>query len=177
MPRLLDRMPFSESPTEIVARGERIRIRRDQIILWISLTTKQSITFNPFATPFPAILDIGHNHVFSILEQHLIEWAGLRPETLPIVGAVRERGQRLHLRAAKVWVHVNVPRSRDRLVERPPFPLSAARGIAVYPSTGGFPRLPILGLGAIAENKLILEVNGKKREATLRTPFRWWPFV
>ena len=41
---------------------------------------------------------------------------------------------------------------------------------------GDFPRLPILGLRAIAENELILKIDGKKREATLRTPINWWPF-
>jgi hypothetical protein len=40
MPRLLDRSPFSEDPSEVVVRGERIRVRADQIILWVSLTLK-----------------------------------------------------------------------------------------------------------------------------------------
>jgi hypothetical protein len=177
MAHLLDRMPFSEFPSELGVRGQRVRIRADQIIIWLTLTPNRVSSPNLSATPFPAILDIGHNHTFSILEQHLTDWAGLRPEQLATTGAVRERGQRLNLRGARIWAHANISRSRDRLAIRPPFQISAPTGIAVYPTAGGFPRLPILGLRAIAENELILKVDGRRREATLRTPIRCWPFV
>ena len=50
-------------------------------------------------------------------------------------------------------------------------------GMVVY-ADGDFPRLPVLGLRAIADNNLVLTVNGRKREATLRTPLKWWwPFA
>ena len=39
---------------------ERIRIRSDQIILWISLTLQRVNQANPSAVPFPAILDTVH---------------------------------------------------------------------------------------------------------------------
>ena len=64
---------------------------------------------------------------------------------------------------------------RDALADRPPHLVEAQRGIAVHPA-GDFPRLPILGLRAIAENALTLNIDGAKRTATLRTPLRWWPF-
>ncbi|HJZ55100.1 MAG TPA: hypothetical protein VKE74_09090 [Gemmataceae bacterium] len=55
--------------------------------------------------------------------------------------------------------------------------MSALHGIAVYPGDE-HPRLPILGLRAVAENKLLLNVSGSRREATLRTAVRWWwPFA
>ena len=50
-----------------------------------------------------------------------------------------------------------------------------ARRDDVYPG-GDFPRLPILGLRAIAENALTLHIDGAKRNATLRMSLRWWPF-
>ena len=48
-------------------------------------------------------------------------------------GAVRERGQRLELRTANLWVHANESGSRDRLADRPPVLLRNWTGIAVYP--------------------------------------------
>jgi hypothetical protein len=130
---------------------------------------------NPSAVPFPVILDTGHNHTFSIHERHLLDWAGFRPDSLGVLGPIRDRGQRVLLRMANIWVHANVPRHRDRLADRPPRLVAAPQGIAVYPGAE-FPRLPILGLRAVAENELGPQVNGPRREATLCTPFRWWPF-
>lgn len=175
MPYLLDHMPFLSEPGELIIRGERVRVRANQIVLWISLTSRRIESVNPVAVPFPAILDTGHTHSLSIQERHLVEWAGLRPDALPIAGSVRERGQRVRLRAANIWVHPNVRGVRDELADRPPHLVEAPRGIAVYPA-GDFPRLPILGLRAIAENNLILRIDGARRLAALRTTSRWWPF-
>jgi hypothetical protein len=175
MPRLLDRSPFPKTASEVVVCGERIRIRPNQIILWVSLTLKRVEEPNPSAVPFPVILDTGHNHSFSIHERHLIDWAGLRPDNLGVLGPIRDRGQRVMLRPANIWVHPNEPYHRDRLADRPPHLVTAPRGIAVYPGAE-FPRLPILGLRAVAENELVLKVDGPRRLATLRTPVRWWLF-
>jgi hypothetical protein len=175
MPLLLDHMPFPGEPGEVVVRGERIRIRAHQIILWASVTLDRVKSPNPTAIPFPVILDTGHTHSLSIQERHLVEWADLRPEMLSVRMAIRERGQRILLRAANIWVHPNMRGIRDQLADRPPHLLEAKRGIAVYPP-GEFPRLPILGLRAIAENNLILKIDGRKRTATLRKPPWYWPF-
>jgi hypothetical protein len=94
---------------------------------------------------------------------------------LGAAGRIRDRSEHLLLRLANIWVHPNVPHHRDRLADRPPHLVSAPRGIAVYPGAE-FPRLPLLGLRAIAENELVLNVNGRRRKATLRTAFHWWPF-
>jgi hypothetical protein len=176
MPRLIDRSPFPKDPSEVVVRGERVRLRANQIILWVSLTTEAAGEPNPSAAPFPAILDAGHNHSFSIHERHLVGWAGLRPAALDLIDHTRHLGRDIPLRAAKIWVHPNEPRHRERLADRPPHLVTAGRGIGVYPPGDEFPRLPILGLRAIAENRLVLDVSGPRREATLRTPARWWPF-
>jgi hypothetical protein len=177
MPLLLDHMPFPHEPGEVVVRsvGERVRVRGNQIILWVSLTLGRVTSPNPVAIPFPVILDTGHNHSFAIQERHLFAWAGFRPDYLSLLGTVREREQRVSLREANIWIHPNVRGVRDELADRPPHFVGARRGIAVYPA-GDFPRLPILGLRAIAENGLILSVDGRRRRATLRTPARWWPF-
>ena len=174
MPRLLDRMPFPGEPGEIAVRGERIRVRADQIIVWVSLSVRDAVEQNSAVVPFPAILDTGHNHSFSIQERHLIEWAGVRPEALATRGFIRDRTQRVVLRHGNIWMHANEAGSREDVADQPPFLLRARTGLAVYP-TGDFPRLPLLGLRVVGENGLILKADGSKREATLRTPIRWWP--
>lgn len=129
---------------------------------------------NPSAVPFPVILDTGNTHTFAIQERHLLDWAGIRAETMELLGNLRDRGQRIPLRAVNIWVHSNERRSRDQPAERGPHILVAPKGIAVYPDD--FPRLPLLGLRAIADNRLILKVDGTRREVTLRSAYRWWPF-
>lgn len=177
MPILIDRVPIPEATSELLFRGQRVRVRGDQIIVWVTLTRALLGGPEPRRVPFPAILDTGHNHTFSIQERHLVEWAGLNPASLTETGSARDRGDRIGLRAAAVWVHRNEPGSRERLSADEPFELSAPRGIAVYPSTMNFPRLPLLGLRAITRNRLVLMINGHRREATLRTAYRWWPFA
>lgn len=175
MPILLKRMPFPERQGEIVVRGERVRVLADQIIVWVSLNRARLSEASPATRPFPAILDTGHNHTFAINSRHLTAWANLNQEELETRSAVRDRGRRIKLRQANIWVHPNKIGRREEFDTSGPFRLKAQFGIAVYPE-GDFPRLPVLGLRAIAENGLVLNVNGAKREATLRTPIRWWPF-
>lgn len=175
MPTLLDRAPFPDVRTEVFVRNEFVRLRPNQIILRVSLTIPRVKSPNPLAVPFPVILDTGYTHTFALQEQHLFDWGGLRPDALPAVGTTSDRGTRVPLRAANIWVHPNRPRAREVNTERAPYPLKTEFGIAVYPA-GDFPRLPLLGLRAVAENDLVLKVNGRRREATLRAPRGWWPF-
>ena len=175
MPRLLDRMPFPAQPDEVVFRNERIKIRADQIIIWVSLGQRRLAEQHALIEPFPAILDTGHSHHFAITRRHVIEWCGLNPDILPVHAAVRDRGQKVLLREANVWIHANKPTSRDQLADRPPQLVRTRPGIAIYPE-GDFPRLPILRLRVIAENDLILKVDGPRREATLRSGRGWWGF-
>jgi hypothetical protein len=177
MPTLIDRVPIPEVTSEILFRGHLIRVRGDQIIAWVTLTRARVGGHDPRLVPFPAILDTGHNGTFSIQERHLIESAGLSPAALTATGSARDRGRRVGLRAATVWVHRNEPGSRDRWTGGEPYGLSTPHGIAVYPSAEDFPRLPLLGLRAVTGNRLVLVVNGHRREATLRTAFRRWPFA
>jgi hypothetical protein len=176
MPILIDRVSIPEVTSELEFRGQRIRLRRDQIVVWVTVTKAVTDASDPRLVPFPAILDTGHNHTFSIRERQLVDWAGLDPENLSEVGSARDREHRIGLRQATVWVHRNHHGSRERLTSDPPFALSAPTGVAVYPSALDFPRLPLLGLRAITGNRLVLVVNGHRREATLRTAYRWWPF-
>ena len=176
MPRLIHRIPFSSKPSEVIVRGERVRIRKDQIVVWVSISRFRESSPSPLFPPFPALLDTGHNYTFSIQQRHLIEWTGFSLERLPLVGTVREQGRQVRLHGADLWIYVNLPGKTSLLADHPPHKIEAPHGIAVYPFGIEFPRLPILGLRAIVDNKLVLHINGERREATLRTAHTWWPF-
>jgi hypothetical protein len=177
MPLLLDRAPIPREPSEVVVHGERVRLRANQIIVWVSLTSRPTLELTPVVRAFPAILDTGHTHTFSVQSRHLVEWAGVSIDALPVTGIARERGRRVTRRAARIWIRPSATGSQDRLAHRPPFLLTNFEGIAVYPPELNFPRLPILGLRAISDNRLVLTINGHRREATLRTAYRCWPFA
>jgi len=170
MTAILRNLPFHKDRDEVAFGSERIPIKPYQIIAWFSLTARSVVDVPPQASRFPAILDIGHNHNFSIQHRHLVEWAGLPADGLPSIGHIRERERLVPLCAANVWIHPNVPDKRDQLKLDSPFLLRLDQGIAIYPSDGDFPRLPLLGLRGLVRNKLHLMVDPERCVVSLRTP-------
>jgi hypothetical protein len=154
-----------------------VTVRPFQIVIWVSLTHARQPSLSPDAPRFLAILDPGHSHNFSIQEQHLRQWAGHTPQSLRTLGNVRVNRVPVPLLAAHVWIHPNLSGQRDQFSDHLPFCLNLIRGIAVYPpDTPGEPRLPLLGLRALAVNGLHLTIDGKGRRVTLRTARRFWWF-
>ncbi|MCY2987754.1 MAG: hypothetical protein NTY19_07810 [Planctomycetota bacterium] len=178
MTTILRQFPFSNQVSTMQVGHETLRVRDHQIIVWVSITVWQSVEWDPQTPRFPAILDTGHTHNFSIQEQHLVRWAGMRPSLLQVLGQLREQDRRVPLYGANVWLHSNRPGERDSFNDEPPFRLELPRGVAIYPDTSAnFPRLPLLGLRAIAENGLRLIIDGRNRRVSLRTTRSWWPFA
>jgi hypothetical protein len=176
MPTILRQLPFAERDDIAFVRGERVRVKAYQIVAWVSLSVERVTTWEPGVPSFPMIVDPGHNHNFSIQEEQVIRWADLRPETLPVLGHIRQGGRRVPLRGANLWIHPNEPGQRDRFANRAPHRLDLLSGIAVYPRESGFPPLPLLGLRALATNNLVLTIHGTRREVHLRTVRKWWPW-
>ena len=176
MPILLDRMPFTDEPDEVIVRGERIRIRPNQVIIWVSLSARQLLSQNPAVAPFPAILDTGHANNFSIHATQLARWFGMRTEGMELLKIVRERDRQVPLHAAWLWVYPNLRGDRHRLAECPAYRLSIPMGIAVHSGDDGFPRLPLVGIRTLVDNDLVFKIRGRRRQATLRSRRSWWPF-
>lgn len=176
MTAILRRLPYFGRPTVLTVRGEAVRVKAYQIIVWVSVGLEKE-DWDPRSVPFPAILDTGHSHNFSTQRRHLVEWGGIHPDVLRPCGHFRELGRRVPLHAACLWLHTNSPGQRDRLTDQPPFRLTLTNGIAVYADVSpAFPRLPLLGLRALTDNHLHLAVSGWRRSVTLRTQRYWWPF-
>lgn len=175
--RILDRLPYRTDRSTVSVRGEVVRVRPYQIIVWVSVAPASDRRWDRRLPMLPAILDPGNNHNFSIFQSQLRRWAGIQPDLLSCVGAMRERGSRIPLHDAALWLHRNLPSKRD-VGEREPHRLLLEDGIAVYPDEGTGPlHLPLLGLRALTDNKLRVLIDGQKRQVTVRTArARWWPF-
>ncbi len=171
--KILDRLPYFTEPTLVQVGAETVRVKPYQIVVQVSVTLRGVVEWDYRTPSFPAIFDIGHNHHFSIRNSQFLSWTGLRPEALIVQGAITERGRRVPLRSAGLWLHRNVPGTRE--VRGSPHLLKIVDGIAVYPDESG-PRLPLFGLRAVTKNELTLYLSGAAHRLSVSTP-SWWSRV
>ena len=177
--KIIDRLPIPDADVLAYVGAESVRLKANQIIVWISLAVESAANWSPTTPRFPAILDTGHTHNLAIQHQHLTRWAGLHPDRMRRLGHVRHLGKKRDLYAANAWLHCNQPGTTGISSEEPLF-LKLLYGIAVHPDDEKFPRLPILGLRAILSNNLHLAIDGQHATVTLRTPdwrtrlLTWW---
>jgi len=166
--KILDCLPYFPDATIVPLREENVRVKPYQITVQMSISLRTLLEWDPRTPSFPAILDTGNNHNFSIRKEHLVRWAGIQPQALQQIGAIRERGQPIPLHAAAVWLHGNVPGERVPS-NREPHVLNLREGIALYPDESG-PRLPVLGLRALTQNKLHAVIDSERLSVTLQSP-------
>jgi len=170
MTAILRLVPFTDTNDELHVGSERVQIKPYQLVTWVSVAVWRTLELRPQTPRFPAIIDTGHNHNFSIRAEHLRSWAGLGVETVGKIGAVRIGGQRVHLHGAHVWIHATLPGQRHQLAPSPPHRLFLEEGVAVYPEGSVFPSLPTLGMRALVRNKLHLTLDPERYVFNLRTP-------
>jgi hypothetical protein len=70
--KILNRLPCSSARTTINVRGESVRVRPYQIVVWVSLNLREVTNWDVRVPRFPAILDTGLSHNFSIRVSHLL---------------------------------------------------------------------------------------------------------
>jgi hypothetical protein len=149
---------------------QTILVKPHQIIVWLSISPADMVEWDPRTPAFPAILDSGNNFTLSIFTSQLMQWAGIRPELLRVLGRIREGGRHYPRHEADVWLHPNVPGTRERQAGSRPCRLTLEKGLAVYPDSVSLPpHLPLLGLQALTENELHLTVDGAQQLVWLRT--------
>lgn len=116
---------------------------------------------------FPAILDTGHSHNFTISSRQLAEWAGV--DQLEPIGRIEVNGRPMTQYGASLRLHRNKPGSRQPTPET--FSLNVDEGITVMPDDSpGASRLPLLGIRPLSRSGLKLVIDGKRREVTLHSP-------
>src|SRR5947209_15567462 len=77
MKTILNRLPFFDAETTLTVRGREVVVLKYQIVFWVSLTNIEVQELPEMTPRFPAVLDTGNSHNFSLSEAHLNHWAGL----------------------------------------------------------------------------------------------------
>lgn len=135
-----------EQPGTVATPTGPVVLRPFQIAISVALSASghRSLTF-------PAILDTGHSHNFSIRHDQLRDWAGL---ALRQVGFIKVNQQVVPLAECDLVI--------DGVV------LDCPDGIAVYPDNHpAAPRLPLLGLRVLVRNGVRVLIDGKQVELTV----------
>lgn len=158
-------LPYHSEKTHVRVGTEVVDIKAFQIVVWMSLLSEETTTWDDRMAKFPAILDIGTTHNFAITNAHLMRWAGIHPASLRELGRLRIESRIAPLFSAGLWLHT----------DHEPFSLKVMDGIAIL--EGDWPRLPVLGLRAITNNQLRTFIYGDTKQVLIRTPPKWyWPF-
>ncbi len=163
---ILRQLPFRDHPYTVDVAGENVLVRAYQILVWVSLSAQPKL---PKGLPrFPAILDSGHNHNFSLQEHQLENWAGLRRDAFAQAGIILVNREEVPLVAGNLWIHRNRPGTSELLPR--PYQLEVPAGIALYPAEASRPpRLPLLGLRPIVASQLRLMIDGERQAVSLRS--------
>ena len=169
--KILDRLPIPRERTSLRFGDRYVTIRRNQILVWVSVHLARVLDPEANIPRFPALLDTGNNVGFSIQDRHLREWAGIDPGLLASLGNVTIDGQVVGRREASVWLYPNIPGRQEVANGRPPFRLEMTKGIAVYAPDADppGPRLPLLGLPALLDNDLDWWLDPERRHITVQT--------
>jgi hypothetical protein len=180
MPPVLRALPYSDSRTTALVRGAPVEVLAHQIIVWVGVAQPQERRPSPNSPRFPAILDTGFSGTFAISPVQLERWADLKWNALPFDPTFRMKyfGVEVPHRRANLWVYPNQYGWRDEIDPIiPPRHLDLIGGIAVYgdgeqvgsAATARLvaPRLPLLGLRALAHNRLQLTIDAADREVWL----------
>jgi hypothetical protein len=172
--KILDRLPIPEVHTSPRFGDRYVKIRPDQILVWVSAHLSGVLEPEETIPRLPALLDTGNNFGFSVRERHLREWAGIASGSLESLGDVTVNRQVVTLRKATVWIYPNTPRRQGIADDARPFRLAMPRGIVVYGPEADppGPRLPLLGLPALLDSGLDCWIDPERRQVTVRT--RTW---
>jgi hypothetical protein len=152
--KVLDRLPFEPHHSTVDTAAGPVAVRAFQIVVWLSFRLEGILS-----RPFPAVLDTGHSHNFSINEALLESWLNLRIDQFRPRAMTKVDGEKLPLRSAELVLHRNVPTTRA--IGRDHYDLSIPQGIVIYPKTTAYPRMPILGLRALVNSRLRVVINGR----------------
>jgi hypothetical protein len=176
MPSILRALPYFTDLTSIIGPSVQEQALPYQIIVWISIITVDRLDLAAGSSRFPAILDTGLNDTFAIRPVHLRMWAGLRWDSLPEEGKDRFYNNiPVPKRRAFVWLHPNQYGQRDFVDPlRKAAKIELPYGISVYgdgeqvgkdPRTKNLigPRLPLIGLRALTDNKCQLHIDSSRR--------------
>lgn len=152
--------------------GRPFRVLNDQLVVWVCLAPRRM----PAPTglqPFPVVLDTGFTNTFLMQQEQAEAWAspglvaGLTANRngLPLIGGT------IRGRDADLWLFPNVPGTRNPDPAGSPVRLELPKGAWLSPPNfPGSKEKPLLGLRAIAFNRLTVHIDGLARTLGIDTP-------
>ena len=165
---IVNRLPFYEHETQVALPHGPVVVRPYQIVLWVSLRVREIVS-----RPFPAVLDIGHSHNFSIKTERLEDWAEVSSADVQRIGIAKVNERPVALVNAIVLLQRNVRGSRDEF-RGEPWPLQISEGIALHERGDPFaPRLPLLGLRPIVRAGLRCVIDGRNKRVSIGESWLW----
>ncbi len=187
MPIVLRHFPILDQNQTVVFPGHELAIKPNQLPVWVSLSQNED---EPGEQPFPALIDTGFGYTFAIHADQLRNWAHLFPaydaRTIRLNGIAHSRAPRVFL-----WLYRHWSESADSIAsERPVLLDTDGIGIAVNTqnaaSSGAsagsafgrvFPRIPIIGMKTLRQNRLRLFVDAWRSRFSLYQgciwPWQW----
>lgn len=162
MALLIDRLPIPSAKRSIALPGGGTIVAKPwQSLVWISITPPQVLELTPATPRFLAVLDTGFNQTLLIQDRHLEEWAGIKASELDVFpGESAVYGQQVWpFRMADIWLHANVPGQQDSTSNIQSMCLEAHPGILIVSERERPQRLPLLGMRAMARNRMQLQIE------------------
>jgi hypothetical protein len=174
MTRILDRLPPLPGAATIDFGERHVAFFRDSLLVWLSIGLRGEERLDRLSPAFPALFDTGNNHDCYLHEHHLVQWAGIRPAMLAVLGTRRINREPVPCHEGDVWIYPNQPGTYKRAEDKPPFRLRIEGGIAVRPTDAQHaaavsPRVPLLGVAAARRNKLDWWFDSQASHFYLRT--------
>lgn len=181
---ILRRFPLFEQPKKVFFQERELTIKTNQLRVWVSLSESQD---DPGKNLLPALIDTGCGFTFVMTAEQMHSWCHLHPvyEATP----VRLNGIN-HSRApfVRLWLYPSSADSASEAsLERPILLKTRDLGVAVNtqatPDLGSgnrllrhpFPRVPLLGMLALKQNRLRLFVDAWRSRFSLYQG-RIWPW-
>jgi hypothetical protein len=170
--KILDRLPLLPQTRTFHFGDRHGPLLRNEIVVWLSIGLRGERDPQRLSPPFPGLIDSGNNSEFYLHEHHLVHWAGIRPDLLALLASRRVNKREVTSHEADVWIYPNLPRTQDRWPGKTPLRLELEEGIAVGPPVADqsiFPRVPLLGLSALRNNRLDFWFESKTAECHVWT--------
>jgi hypothetical protein len=159
---IIDRCPFHDVETAVETPSGALPVRAYQIIVWVGVSLRGSVS-----RPFPAVLDTGHSHNFSITDEQMQKWTGWEPNAMRRIGTARVNNRVVALREADLVLFPNAAGKRDELSGKPHL-LELSQGIVIASQGDPFAtRLPALGMRALVRNGMRVVVDGAAKTVSL----------
>ena len=158
----INRIPVPRAERSIkLPTGDTIALKSLQPIVWISVAPPQVIDLPPTAPRFPAVIDTGFNQTLLIQDWHLEKWAGVKSADLQVFPgeAARYGNQTWPFRLADIWLQPADLGANLPVVDSEAFCLETHPGILVVRESERRQRLPVLGMRALAWNRVRLTLE------------------